>query len=169
MRALRYARSGAYAACATVALLLAYLSREQFLVWQKNEITKYLLPPYHSIGYFFGYVGGRLWAPYAFSAIAAAAAYCVAVRINRKRGGVFFETEEPQYLAIGIFMTGHPGWVAYIVVTLGAYLAVSTVRFALFRQQERISFYRFWLPCAAATVALETVLTRYDWYASLFF
>ena len=168
MRALRGARYASWGAFAAIVLSLAYLSRLQFLTWQADAVTRYLLPPYRPAGYFFGYVWLRLWAPYALSACVAAVAYAAASFANRRRGGVFFEYEEPYFLATGILMAGHPGWVAYVVLTLGAYLAVSAVRFAFIRRAERISFYRFWLPCAAVVVALEAVFSGYGWYADLF-
>ena len=168
MRAFRIARYASWGAFAAIVLSLAYFSRLQFLTWQADAVTRYLLPPYRPVGYFLEYVWLRLWAPYALSACVAAVAYAAASFANRLRGGVFFESEEPYFLATGIFMTGHPGWVAYVVLTLAAYLAVSAVRFAFVRHAERISFYRFWLPCASMIIACETALSGYGWYADLF-
>ncbi len=176
MRAVRYARYGLFAVGTIVFFTLAYFSREQFLLWQAGEITKYFLPPYRSMGYFFGYVGRYVWAPYALSVSAAIIAYVIARWANRRRGGVFFETEELYFLAAGIFLTGHPGWVAYLIIVCALYVMISLVYFAFFRtqaclsgRQERISFYRLWLPCAVITIALKALFMRYDWYVNLFF
>ena len=169
MRAVRIARWGLVGVVSVVIISLGYLSHGQFFAWQGNEMSKRLLPPYRSLGYFLYYVGLRMWAPYALSAAAAACAYAAARVLNRVKRGVFFEAEEPYFLAVGVFAAGHPGWMAYVMITMAAYLLFSCAMWALTRRYERVSFYRFWLPCAAVTVALELTLRHYDWYSNLLF
>ena len=147
--------------------VLSYFSREQFLAWQGSEFSKYFLPPYQSIGYFLGYVARHFWAPYAVSAAVACIAYGAFLWANRVRGNMLFEREEVGFVAAGIFLAGHPGYVAYAMLVAAAYVAVSLGRFAVTRKNERISFYRFWLPCAVLTILGRLYLARYGWYADL--
>ena len=167
MRAVWAARYASAGAALAVVICLAYLSRVQFLAWQGSGQAKYLLPPYQSLGYFLYYVGVRMWAPYALSAAVAIIAYVAARTVNRYKKGAIFEAEEPYFLALGILLAGHPGWVAYIVIAMGAYFAFAGGRWLLRRRSERVSFYRFWLPSAAATVLLEIMFRQHPWYMSL--
>ncbi len=167
-RAVRFAQWGLWGGLFIIIFTFAYLSREQFLIWQGSELSKYLLPPYSGFGYFGWYVYRHIWAPYVLSACAGVLVACAAAYANRRRGGVFFEAEEPYFIAFGIFMIGHPGWIAYLILVLSAYLLISCARFAVSKRAERVSFYRFWLPCAALAFALKMYLVRYGWYVDLF-
>ncbi len=166
--AVRVARRGLFGSLFILACILAYMSREQFLAWQGNELSRYLVPPYRDWGYFIGYAYRHLWAPYVVSACAGAAIACAAAYANRRRGGIFFEAEEPYFIAFAVFIIGHPGWVAYLLVVLAAYLFVSVGRLLMSRKAERVPFYRFWLPCAVLAFAVRAYLVRYGWYADLF-
>jgi len=144
-----------------------YLTHAQFSVWQNDPISKYLLPPYHSISYFIVYAGAHFWITYFISFVIAFVVYVIAAYMNARRGGIFFEKEELYFLPLGIFLTGHPGWILYMVITLFLYCALCVVRFAVRKEMPRTSFYYFWLPCAAATIAANGYMTQFSWYSSL--
>ncbi len=166
--AVRFARWGLFGSFLIIICVFTYLSREQFLIWQGNGLSKYLIPPYREISYFGWYVYRHIWAPYMLSACAAILIACAAVYANRRRGGVFFEAEEPYFIAFGIFMIGYPGWVAYLLLVLSAYLFVSVGHRLVSGVAGRTSFYRFWLPCAAIAFLVKAYLIRYGWYSDLF-
>lgn len=145
-----------------------YLTRAQFIAWQGNAVSKYLLPPHHSIGYFASYAAMHFWASYSISFIIAFVAYIIASQANARRGGIFFEKEELYFLALGIFLTGHPGWILYMVITFFIYFALCILHFALKKEMPRISFYYWWLPCAAAAILMSAYMTQFAWYNNLF-
>lgn len=145
-----------------------YRTHAQFIAWQGDAISKYLLPPYHSLDYFVSYAAMHFWASYGISFIMALAIYIIAAWANARRGGIFFEKEEIYFLALGIFLTGHPGWILYLLVVLIAYVIYSVFAALIFQSLKRVSFYYFWLPCAAATILAGAYMTQFSWYNNLF-
>jgi hypothetical protein len=146
---------------------LAYLSRSQFLLWQEHPISKFLIPPYESLDYFIYYVGIRFWLPYLISLIVALLVLWIALIFNKRKGGRFFQAEEPYLLALAIFMTGHPGWIIYFLLVLFVALLWGAVSNILFKKMERISYYYLWLPAGAATLILGKLLAGSEWYSKL--
>ena len=146
---------------------LSYLSRTQFFLWQNDPIGKFLVPPYKSLDYFIYYVGIRLWLPYLISLIVALLVLWIALIFNKRKGGRFFQVEEPYLLALAIFMTGHPGWIIYFLLVLFVALVWGAVSSILFKKMERISYYYLWLPAGAATLILSKLLAGSEWYLKL--
>jgi len=146
---------------------LSYLSRSQFFLWQENPISKFLIPPYKSLDYFIYYVGTRFWLPYLISLIIALLVLWIALIFNKRKGGRFFQKEEPYLLALAIFATGHPGWIVYFLLVLFVTLTWGIVSSVLFKKMERISYYYLWLPAGAATLILGKLLAGSEWYSKL--
>lgn len=80
---------------------------------------------------------------------------------------MLFEPEELYFLAAGIFVSGHPAWLFYLCIVFVAYLIASLIATVAHGASARISFYYFWLPCAAVTLILNAYLMQYAWYANL--
>ncbi len=166
--AVAWSRRGLWAIAACIAAYASYRSRAQFLLWHADAAQgAYLVPPYGHIGYFLRYSFVHFWLPYLISAAVAALFFFGAKRLNARRGGMLFEPEEYYFLAIGIFVSGHPAWIFYLLVVFAAYLGASLIGSAAYGAHARVSFYYFWLPCAAVTVAVAAYLHQYAWYASL--
>jgi len=145
---------------------LLYLTGRQFLIWQQGEITQFLLPPHQSISYFVYYSFTRFWRPYLVSGAVGLVALGLAVYFNKKYDQRFFYQDEPYYLALGLFLTGHPGWILYLALLLAIYLLVASGYTLVARKMPRISFYYFWLPLAVVTILLDAWLLRFDWYSN---
>lgn len=165
--AVRAARWAFFIAVLALVAAISYLSREQFLAWQGNEFSKYFLPPYQPIGYFLKYIFRHFWATYAVSGAVAIIAYGAFLWANRVRGNMLFEREELLFMASGVLFAGHPGYVAYVMLVAMAYVAASLAQLLITRKNERISFYRFWLPSAIIAIVARLYLARYGWYADL--
>jgi hypothetical protein len=125
------------------------------------------LPPYRPIGYFVRYAFMHFWLPHVLSFTAAMLFFAGAKWLNKRRHSMLFEPEELYFLAIGIFISGNPAWLFYLCVVFAAYLVASLIATAAYGTSARISFYYFWLPCAAVTIFLNTYLIQYAWYANL--
>ncbi len=163
-----WSRRGFWAVCAGFAVYALYLSRAQFLMWHADVAgAAYLLPPYQSISYFFHYAFMHFWMPYVISFAVSWLFFAGAAWLNARRGGMLFEKEELYFLAIGLFVSGHPAWIFYLLVVFSAYLLATLIGTVAYGPRTRISFYYFWLPCAAVTVALNAYLYQYAWYAQL--
>ncbi len=153
---------------AAVAVYAAYLSRAQFLLWHADaEGAARLLPPYHGMGYFLRYAFVHFWLSRVMAFIVAGGFFAGAKWLNARRGEMLFEKEELYFLAIGIFVSGHPAWIFYLAIVFSAYLLATLIGALVYGVHARISFYYFWLPCAVLTVALSTYLHGYTWYANL--
>lgn len=163
-----WARRFFWGVVAAVAVHSAYLSRAQFLTWHADaEGAARLLPPYHGMGYFIRYAAVHFWLAYALSFAAAWLFFAGAKWLNARRGGMLFEPEELYFLAIGIFISGHPAWIFYLLLVFAAYLSASLVAALAHGPHVRVSFYYFWLPCAAVTVFLGAYFHQYAWYMQL--
>ncbi len=178
------------AVIAVVAINLFYLTRSQFFLWYNDEFSKYLIPPYSGIGYFIFYTFTRFWAPYVISLAVALIFLWLAGYFNKRKDYRFFQPEEPYFLAIAIFLSGHPAWVLYLILALSGGLAFTLLArgswlrgsyrkmFALNGHatkplddrdianpnSTRISFYHLWLPAGIATVLLNQWFLR-SWEA----
>ncbi len=162
------ARRGFWAVCASFAAYAAYQSRAQFLMWHADaKGAAHLLPPYQGMGYFLQYAFVHFWLPYVISFAVAELFFAGAKWLNARREGMLFEKDELYFLGIGIFVSSHPGWIFYLLIVFSAYLLATLISVLSYGPRERVSFYYFWLPCAAVTVALNAYLYQYAWYAQL--
>ena len=154
--------------CAGFAFYAAYQSRAQFLMWHADaEGAARLLPPYHGMGYFARYAFVHFWLSYVISFVVARLFFAGAKWLNARRGGMLFEKEELYFLTIGLFVSGHPGWIFYVLLVFVAYLLVTLIVALFYGPHARVSFYYFWLPCAVIVIFLNTYLYQYAWYTSL--
>jgi len=121
---------------------LVYL---QYLVWQNDPLTQYLVPPYQSIGYVFGYVIGHQAYPYIVSLGISFIFLGAAILLNEKLGKKIFEEEEPYWGALGIFILGNPWWLYYLVIVLLSGVFGALVFSFWLKKVERFSLYYLWL------------------------
>lgn len=155
-----WAKTGFFANLAAAAVYYGYLVYNQYFVWFiSGPPTIYLLPPYESIGYVFYYHLARFGLRYGVSAFAALIFLAAAIWHNRRRGGRFFEKEEPYLGASGIFLAGTPGELYYFVGLLVLYLLIH-LGFRLFGHSEkesRLPLYWLWLPPAILVIIMKIV------------
>ncbi len=150
-----------------LAVILGYTTYQQFLIWKSHEISRFLLPPHAPINYFIFYTFTRIWLAYVISLIVGILGYLVIGYFNRKYQEKFFWPEEIYFIALGLFLTGHPGWILYTVFSLAVYLALGIGYWILKKETQRVSFYYLWLPLAAATIFLNFWLLQFEWYTQL--
>ncbi len=107
------------------------------------------------VTYTLSYLLLHYWNEYFYSFIAAILFALVAGFFNKKYHERFFEKEELYLIALGILLTGYPGFIFYIPLVLLASIIAS----ALFVPRgERLPLYHLWMP-----VALATVLVIHFW------
>lgn len=161
LREKKFAKKIFFLSIAGFFLILFYLTRQLFLFWAADETAKYFLPPYTSINYFLGYVFTHLWGSYLVSLPVSILFFWLAQYFNKKRGEIFFEKEEPYFIALALFLTGHPGWVLYLVLILAITLMFAFINWLFYRKAQRIHYYNFWLPLAALAIILDRILMNY--------
>lgn len=153
----------------TVAILgwAVFLSWKQYLVWQGNELGRLLLPPYQSWDYFIFYSRSRFLNPYLISLAVGIIFSYFAGYFNKKFGEKFFEPAEPYFLGTALFLSGHPGWLFYLIFILLSGAVLSGVHFLRFRHEARFSFYYLWLPVGLFTIIISKWLANLPWWQLL--
>lgn len=147
--------------------LLTYYSYRQYIVWASAEPSKFLLPPYQSWNYFFGYVGLRFFSPYIISLVAAFAFLHIAKNLNKKFNERFFYEEEIWLGALALFLIGWPGALFYFIGLVSAYLIIHLFSFAVNRESLVISLYYLWIPIAIIVIIINNWLIELEWWKLL--
>ncbi len=149
---------------------IIFQSFQQYWVWQGNELSKNLLPPYQSANYFIFYIFTRFFAPYLISLAVALAFLFSAKILNKKCEEHFFYAEEIYLGASAIFLTSHPGWLFYAILLLIIYVLVQlffAVKYSILNTQclsSRISLYWLWIPTALFVIILMNWLKTLPWW-----
>ena len=164
-----------------------YLSWQQYVSWKGGEFTKFFLPPYQDFGYFIFFVRTRLFNPYILSLFFGLLSFFLAKVLNKKYQERFFEPIEPYFMAISIFLVGHPNWIFYLIFLLIANLTGNSYLTHKFYRSDktnttdrtytpdksdapyRISFYYYWLPIAIFTILISKWLVELSWWQTLKF
>lgn len=154
---------------AAVILILAlggYTAYRQYLLWQSSDVAKLLLPPHSNWNFFIYYSFFNFFAGYALSFLIALGAFFSFRFSNRKMGERFLYPEEPVLFATGIFLSGHPGWLVYLLLVFFIGLCYSALRF--FKNENyKVSFRFLWLPAAVLAIIISKWLVGFFWYKAL--
>jgi len=133
-----------------------YQSYQQYQIWSQNELSKHLLPPYISIGYFIFYTLMRFFGPYLISLAAAILFLFSAKILNKKYEERFFYSEEYYLGALAIFLAGHPGWLFYLIFLIVIYLLIHLYSsFIIRNSSQRVSLYHLWIATAIFVIILS--------------
>ena len=147
---------------------IGYEAVRQYLSWLHDPLARFLLPPYQSFNYFALYALTRFFGPYLVSLGVALMILQAAKIINRSRGELFFEKEEPYLAATSIFLVGHPGWLIYLIFLLGIYLLLHIIFRLRGAKDVRLPLYRLWAPTAFFVILLnEYWLSHTHWWPLL--
>lgn len=166
----RYAKAVFLITIVLVFVLDALRAFGQYKRWLADPLAKFLIPPYQDIGYFALYSFTHFFAPYLFSLLIALLFLAIILMINRKKGGIFFEREEPYLAALPLFLTGHPGWLIYLIVLLGIYLLLHLVNYLKGAAGDRLPLYHLWALTAFFVILLnEYWLAKTNWWTLLSF
>lgn len=166
----RIARALWYISLAAVFVLLIYYSWGQYSFWKSDEFGRGFLPPYQPISYFLGFVLGRFWSWYIFSAAIALLFLWAIKKLNQRGSERFFYDEEPHCIAAALFLVGHPLWIAYAAASLVLYLFFSLgYRLAVRSAAPRTSFYYGWIPLAILVVIFSSALLKIPFLEILIF
>ena len=170
MSRLKSGRSLFWTALLVVAVFAFYNTRNQFLLWFNDDLSKYLIPPYSTINYFLEYAFYHFWLSHAISLVIGLIFFYSAHYYNNKHAKVFFEKEELYFLLTSIFIVGHPGWILYLGIIFIFTLLYAICHWLIARQISRISFYYWWLPLGALALILDVFLSKHwSFYSGLFF
>ena len=157
-----------FASVLAVFSLSGFIAFRQYQLWLDDPVARFLIPPHQDVGYFAFYSFTHFLVPYLTPLLIALLLLAVALRVNRKTGGIFFEKGEPYLAALSLFLVGHPGWLIYLVALISVYFILHTSNLALRRQIARLPLYRLWAPIAFFVILLSDYwLSRMSWWQSL--
>lgn len=156
----RHIRAMVRVSVGIVMVVLAMYTWDQFQIWQEGGLAQFLLPPYQSSLYFWGYVAGRIWGPYLLAGLLGAVIGYGAHHYNRIRNNQLFEPQEMILAPLCFFLMGWPGALVYGVVVLVAFVVASLGVSVIRSRHERISLYYFWLPAALFGILLQELVVR---------
>ena len=149
-----------------------YNITNQYLIWQSDEATKFLLPPYQPVSYFLFYGLGRIISPLIISIAIAFIFLFLASYLNRRFGERFFYHDEPYLTAIAILIVSHPLLIIYlasilITALLGTIVKKISSKRAVSSQQSavssRFSLYYFWIPLAIFSIIIGKIAVVSNW------
>ncbi len=135
-----------------------YLTFLQYEAWKAGQLTAFLLPPHRSLSYFIFYVGFRIFSPLIVALFSAFAIKFVCEFLNRKLGERFLEPEEGWLLALGVFLTGYPGFLFYIPLMLLVAFFLSIIYH--FMKKGRAPLFYAWLPVAIFAILLKSAIPQ---------
>lgn len=140
----------------------AYLVVSQYIIWQNaGPPSVYLVPPYQSILYVINYQFIRFGLYYLLSLGAALLFLSAARWLNRRFDYRFFETEEPYFGALSIFLLGNPewnyAWIYYIVAILFIASLVTGYQLLITRENRRFSLCWLWFPLAILVILVNSL------------
>lgn len=133
--------------------IFLYWSKLQYELWGSGGFTKYMLPPYQGISYFLSYVGVRFWGPWVLAFLASVIVSRAAKYLNKKFGERFFENEEIELIALGVFLTGYPGFFIYLSLILVLGVMFSAAYQVL--TKGRLPLYFFWMSMAVFAIIIK--------------
>ena len=147
-----------------------YLSWQQYQVWQSTELGKLFLPPHQSFDYFIFYARTRFFNSYLLSLTVGLGGLLVAQFLNKRYQERFFETIEPYLLGTALFLSGHPGWIVYLLIIFTITLVIQIVNAMRYKLSAiRLSLYYLWLPAALFTIIISMWLPALTWLQVLKF
>lgn len=137
-----------------------YQSFLQYQIWSRNDISKFLLPPYHSIVYFLKYSFVHFFEGNLISLGAGLLFLLGAIALNNRSQKRFFEEEEPYLGALAIFIMGQPFWMVYFAVVmtigiLGTLFLIFKAKMAGLTAFYRFPFYCLWIPVAIIILIIK--------------
>ncbi len=140
-----------------------YESFLQYQIWSGDALSKFLLPPYHSISYFLGYSFTHFFKNYLISLGAGLLFLLGAVLLNNRFQKRFFEEEEPYLGALAMFLVGQPLWMIYFIIVmtvgvLGSLFLILKAKAVGSETLHRFPFYYFWIPVAIIIVIIGKIL-----------
>ena len=137
-----------------VFIFLFYQARQQFLLWQSNAPTSYLIPPYQNISYFLNYAFYTFFAKPVIALLLAIIFLILTMILNKKFQERFFEKEELYFGALGIFLIGYPGLIFYLIIVLLTGLVGALIT------KRRFSAYFLWFPIAIFVILIISIWVK---------
>ena len=145
----------------TFLIIETHYTYGQYLLWESNELTKYLLPPYQSIYYLFFFTFKRFYGQYIISFVIGLITFFLIKILNKRSGYRLFYKEEPLLAFLSISAASHPGWILYFIILFSSHLLLSII---FVYKKDRISFRYLWVTTALFVILISKWLSIFSWW-----
>ncbi len=145
-----------------IAATTTYWAILQYRLWQGDSMGRFLLPPHQPITYYLTYVRDRIFLSWLIASAAAILLHLLVKRLNQRFGERFMEREEVDLLALGVFLTGYPFNLLYLVLLLGITIVWSL--YCMLTGRGRAPLYYLWLPAACAAILISSLIVPPDFW-----
>lgn len=147
-----------------VAFRLAFAGTKtglQYFAWLQSEVTKFMLPPYQSIGVLLQYSWTHFWLN-ALISIGAALLFFVVLRSLYSYNTRFFDTGEIELGLLVALVVGWPHFIVFVPAVFLSVIIVSIVRGIAFREPYTTLGLPFFLGAVVAFGITSHVITAFD-------
>lgn len=136
----------------------AFLSYEQYFVWQNHPLSKYLLPPYQKIDYYLNYAFFHFWRDFVFRLIGVCFIILFMNFLNFLfQRDIFYDDEKIliPYFSLFLFFPYNMGF-----IFLGFFVLLLSILFKKEAMSQRFSFKNYWLFLAWFVFILQPILSN---------
>ena len=132
----------------------------QYYAWLQSDISKFLLPPYQSIGVLLRYSWTHFWLN-ALIAIGAALLSFVVLRVLYSYNERYFDTGEIELGALMALVVGWPHFVVFVPAVFLSVIIVSIIRGVAFREPYTTLGLPFFIGAAIALMATPYIIKTF--------
>ena len=141
-----------------ISLLQAFLT---YLSWEKNSISRLLLPPFTPISYFFSYAFFHFFRPALFNVFLSLFFLALLKFFNKIfKGRLFFE-EEIYFAAFAILASPFPTNFLLIILVFFGGIIISLIKKIWKRKTELTSLYFLWIPLAILMIIFKPFIVSF--------
>lgn len=124
----------------SVFIATAYFSTSiQFQAWKNDPMSRYLLPPYVSIDYFYSYAIYRFWLPYALDIMISIAWAFFLLLLCRYSHGRFLDEKEACMGFFTALVVGWPNFIIYVFIVFSLVVIRQLFNYYILHERKLIS------------------------------
>lgn len=124
----------------SVFIATAYISTSiQFQAWKNDPMSRYLLPPYVSIDYFYSYSIYRFWLPYALDIMISITWTFFLLLLCKYSNGRFLDEKEASMGFFTALIVGWPNFIIYIFIVFGLTVIRQIFNYYFLHERKLIS------------------------------
>jgi hypothetical protein len=141
--------------------LLTYF---QYKIWQNNPISKYLLPPYLTISYFFSYSYHHFYKNFLWRIISAIFILALVIILNKIFKDSLFYNEEYIIIPSSILLVDFP---LNFLIFFSGFLFLLFEHLFFKKIYEKISFKDYWIFVSIFFIILNILIIKKNYFLSL--
>lgn len=135
---IKWVKRGVWAVVALFVTWGAYTTIATYNLWKNDPFSKYLLPPYQPVDYFYGYAFSHFWRPNIASLASSLIWAGVLFVLYKYSKGRILDKADVVLGLFTVLAAGWPGFIIYLAVFFGLLLARQIINIAVFKKNDSI-------------------------------